>query len=354
MVVIPRGAGELTPEWLGAALGAEVRFVTPPRRLSSFACEVFRIELDGPPGTPAGVVVKLPIEGPVRALVDGLDVYRREVAFYDRVAPHCPLRTPKALVAALAEDSTDFVLVLEDLAPLAPGDQLTGLTVEQAGRVVDELAGFHAWSWRDTGLLDGLADTFPPIDSPAGQVTAQTWAQFFPIGWKVAAEIAGDALTPRLARFAENIDRYAARLVEELATPRVLVHGELRADNLVLDPVDRPYFIDFQNVQQACGPRELAYLLYSSLRSEDRRGHDEALVRRYWEGLVRAGIDDYPWERAWRQYRLGLADQMVVTVVACTRYEAVDERGRAALATMVRRAFRAIEDNDCLDLVEAL
>ncbi|HEY1974577.1 MAG TPA: phosphotransferase [Pseudonocardia sp.] len=351
MITLPRSADDLTSAWLSGALGQDVRVVSPPERLSSFACQVYRVELSGPAGTPAGVVVKLPTHGPVRELLDGLGTYRREVVFYERVAPNCPLRTPRALVAELAEDSTDFVLVLEDLAPLTTGDQLAGLSPEQAGVVVDELARFHAWSW-EAPLLAELADTFPPIDSVAGRALGEHWLQFFPLGWKVASGLAGDALTPRLSAFADHFADYIPLLLDELAAPRVLSHGELRADNLILDGANSPYFIDFQNAQQACGPRELAYLLYTSLRREDRRGQDERLVRRYWDGLVAAGITGYPWEKAWRQYRLGLADQLMVTVVACTQYEAADERGRQALTEMARRALQAIEDNSCLDLLE--
>ena len=351
MITIPRSADELTSAWLSEALGSDVHVISTPRRLSSFACEVYRLQLTGPPGTPPGVVIKLPVQGPVRELLDALGSYRREVVFYDRVAPICPLRTPRALAVEMAEDSTDFVLIIEDLAPLATGDQLAGLSPEQAGAVVDELARFHAWSW-NAPLLDELADVFPALDSPVGRAMGQQWGQFFAAGWPIASRLAGDAVTAGLSAFAERFADYIPFFRDELATPRVLAHGELRADNLILDGTNSPYFIDFQNAQQACGPRELAYLLYTSLRSEDRRGQDERLVRRYWEGLVAAGVTDYPWEQAWRQYRLGLAEQLMMTVVACMQYEAADERGQQALTAMVRRGLRAIEDNSCLDLLE--
>jgi hypothetical protein len=351
VIPIPASADELTSTWLSEALGHEVRVEGAPRRLSSFACEVYRVRLSGPPGVPPGVVIKLPTHGTARQLADGLGIYRRETVFYDRVAEACPLRTPRPLVSRMADEGTDFVLVLEDLAPLTAGDQLTGLTLEQAERVIDQLARFHAWSW-GSPLLDELADTFPALDSPRGRAIGEQWAQAFPVGWKVAPELAGDLITPRIAAFADHMASHAESLIEELAGPRVLVHGELRADNLVLDGAGDPYFIDFQNAQLACGPRELAYLLFTSLRSEDRQGRDERLVRRYWDGLVAAGVEGYPWERAWRQYRLGLADQLIVTGSACGQYEFADDRGRRVLATMLRRALRAIDDNAALDLLE--
>jgi hypothetical protein len=350
---IPLTIEEVDAAWLSEALGHAVQIVGEPQPLSSFACQVFRLRLSGPPGAPAGVIVKLGIEGPIRTFIDGLKVYQREAAFYAEVAPRCPLRTPRAYVARLTSESTDFVLVLEDLYPLASGDQLAGLSLHEAGLAVDELARFHAWSW-GTPLLEELADTFPPIDSPAGRAMQEQWAQFFALGWPAAVELAADAMTPDLQAFGDHFTEHVSTFIEELATPRVLTHGELRADNMLFDGDAPPVFIDFQNAQQECGPRELAYFLTQSLTVELRRGQDEMLVRRYWDGLLAAGVTGYAWEDAWRQYRLGVANQLMMVVVACMRFDAVDARAQALLREMVRRGLAAIQDNGSLSLLSEL
>lgn len=349
-LTIPTSIDEIDRSWLTAALGTEVDIASPPERLSSFACEVFRIRLTGA-GAPPGVIVKLPIpHGPVRQLVDSIGAYQREVAFYRTLAGEAPLRTPRAYVAQMAEAGSDFILVLEDLAPLSSPDQLVGLSLRQAEVAVDEIARFHAWSW-ESPRLDALAATFLPIGSEPGRALQQQWAQFFSLGWPVAADLAGEDLTDALRHFGEHYSEHVTFFVDELSTPRVLSHGELRADNMILDGEDRPYVIDFQNMQQECGPRELAYFLAQSLTTEVRRGNDEMLVRRYWSQLTASGVSDYPWEEAWRQYRLGLASVAVMTVCACMRYADADPRGQRLLAEMVKRIFRAIVDNDSLALL---
>jgi hypothetical protein len=350
---IPLTIDAVDAAWLSEALGHEVQLAGEPQPLSSFACQVFRLRLTGPPGSPAGVIVKLGIQGPIRAFIDGLRVYQREVAFYDLVAQRCSLRTPQAYVARLASASTDFVLVLEDLHPLSSGDQLAGLSLHEAELAIDELARFHGWSW-GTPMLEELADTFPPIDSPTGLAMQEQWAQFFGLGWPAAIELAGDAMTAELQAFGDHFTDHVSTFIEQLATPRVLTHGELRADNMIFDGDAPPVFIDFQNAQQECGPRELAYFLTQSLTVERRRGQDELLVRRYWEGLLAASVTGYPWEDAWRQYRLAVANQLMMVVVACMRFDAVDARAQALLREMVRRGLAAIEHNGSLALLGEL
>lgn len=349
----PASIDEVDDAWLSRSLGQDVRRTSEPEALSSFACKVYRLRLAGPAGTPEAVIVKLPIEGQVRSLIDALGIYRREVSFYNEVAPRAPLRTPKAYAAELASDSTDFVLVLEDLGTSTGGDQLTGLSLDEAGAVLDELARFHAWSWGQP-VLDDLAETFPPIDSPAGRAMQDQWTQFFGLAWPMAQKLAGDALTVELTQFGDRFADYVPVFLEELSGPPVLTHGELRADNLLFDAEGRVHFVDFQNAQQECGPRELAYFLTQSLATETRQGNDEALVRRYWDGLVAAGVSDYPFEKAWRQYRLGVANQLMMIVVACMRHDAVDARGQHLLVEMLRRNLRSIQDNRSLALLPSL
>ena len=42
-------------------------------------------------------------------------------------------------------------MLLEDLAPAEPGDQLAGISVEQAAAALEELAALHAAGWGSAG-----------------------------------------------------------------------------------------------------------------------------------------------------------------------------------------------------------
>ncbi|MFG1609484.1 hypothetical protein [Actinoplanes sp. NPDC049265] len=79
-----------------------------------------------------------------------------------------------------------------------------------------------------------------------------------------------------------------------------------------------------------------------------RRANEAEILDRYWGAL---GIDDYPFSRAQEQYRLAVAAGLVWPMTAFTRYELMNDRGRAVLLTMLDRGARALVDNRSLQLL---
>ena len=90
--------------------------------------------------------------------------YPNEVCFYRDFASRVTIRIPRCGHAAI-DDEGWFTLLLEDLSPMQPGDQLQGCSVAQVEAAVHELVGLHAPLW-DAPLLhehpqfssSGLAD----------------------------------------------------------------------------------------------------------------------------------------------------------------------------------------------------
>ncbi len=335
---------------IGPADEVTIERADPVGADSAYAGTLHRLHLAGPPAVPATLILKLPVGGDVRPLLDGIGAYQREIAFYRDVAPQAPHRTPDAWLALQATESTDFVLLLEDMAPLVAADQLIGLGLPQARVAVGELARVHAWSWNHPRLAS-LAATFPPIDGDRGRAVQGQFAEFARMSWPLVAAQLGDELPPAVRAFGERLPDLIPFFVDELAEPRALTHGELRSDNLFLDGDRSPVLIDFQAVQQEAGVREVAYLVSQSMTVQERRGHDEELVRHYWEGLVAAGVEGYSWDEAWRQYRLAVAYSLYLPAVAFLRYEAASETGRQLLREMVLRAAATIEDVGSLELL---
>jgi Ecdysteroid kinase-like family len=346
----PRTIDELDGPWLSAALGERVSIKSSTPISGGYSTAMYRLELEGQREAPASVIVKLPVSGQVRQLLDGIGAYVREVTFYAELAGDVPVRVPEAYAAEMAPDSTDFVLVLEDLSALEPVDQLTGLTLEQAETAVDALARFHAWSWEHE-RLERLADRFPPLDSGvAGGVYGQ-FARFFGMSWQAAREL--PVVADDVKVFGDRWSELLPTFVSELSTPRTIAHGELRADNLFLLPDGGLLMIDFQTVAQQAGIVDVAYLVAQSLPVEVRRGNDEQLVRRYVDALAAAGIKDYDHQRAWSQYRVALAFNLLLPGLAFMQYENSDDRGKQLLVEMLRRTSDAIEATGALDLLAA-
>jgi hypothetical protein len=347
---VPRTIDELGSGWLSAALGHQVTIKSRSRIPMGYSTAMYRLEVEGPNEAPASVVVKLPVDGPVRQLLEGIGAYVREVTFYSELARNVPVRVPKSYVAEIARDSTDFVLVLEDLSGLEPANQLKGLTLERAEAAVVELAKFHAWSWNHD-RLQGLADRFPPLDSERAAAVYGQFAQFFGISWQSARELS--VVADDVKKFGDRWSELLPTFVAELSTPRTIAHGELRADNLFLLPDGGLLMIDFQTVAQQAGIVDVAYLVAQSLPVEVRRGNDERLVHRYVDTLAALGVTDYDYERAWHQYRIALAFNLMLPGLAFMQYENTDDYGKQLLVEMLRRTSDAIEATGALDLLAA-
>jgi hypothetical protein len=61
--------------------------------------------------------------------------YETEVAFYRDLAHTADISRPRCHFAGLRSGTADVVLVMEDIAPAGPGDQIAGCTVRAAGAV---------------------------------------------------------------------------------------------------------------------------------------------------------------------------------------------------------------------------
>ena len=65
---------------------------------------------------------------------------------------------------------------------------------------------------------------------------------------------------------------------------------------------------DWSELKPGLGPHDVAYMLISS-PSDDRPSRDRMLLRRYWEGLVAAGVSDYAWDSCeWCVYLACIAE----------------------------------------------
>jgi Ecdysteroid kinase-like family len=356
----PACIDELDSDWLTGALrrsdvlatDASVRILKHERLTTgtAFATKMYRLHLDGPETVPPTAILKLPVTGDIREFIDGVGAYSREITFYRVLASDVPIRVPLCYVAEMSSTTTDFVLLLEDLAGLTPADQLTGLTLSQAEAAVDDLARLHAWSWEHARLAR-LADSFPPLDGPVGRGAAEVFARFYAAAWPGARAALGDTISAEVSELAEHLPALLPTMIGLLGSPRTITHSELRADNLFVGDDGTLTMIDFQTVSQASGMLDISYVLSQSLPTALRRGNDEMLVRRYWNELRHGGVPDYSWETAWEQYRVGCAYNAIWAGMAYGQIERLDVRGQDLVMEMLRRACAAMDDNDSAKLL---
>jgi hypothetical protein len=342
--VLPRTIEEVNSVWMSEALDADVEVLGFEGVGSPMTSQLHRVMLRSPDGLPDSVIVKLSIDGPIREFLDGVGAYTRELTFYEGLAGSVPVRVPQPYAVRTAPSSTDFALVIEDLAPLRSQDSLIGLDAAQARSAVGALSRFHAHSWEHRRLAE-LADRFPPIDSERGIAILTLEAGLFAAGWPLAKQYLGAELTDEVRALGDRYAELVPAFVEELRTPKTIIHGELKSDNLFFGDRGEPILVDFQTVREAPGPIEIAYLLTQSMTTAARRELEQELVRHYHAGLLGAGVEDYTWEQCWRQYAVGAAMYFSYPVMGFMQFEQTNDRGRSLLIEMVRRAAAAVNDH---------
>lgn len=350
---IPSEIDAVTVGWLTEALRADPALpdtatVTEMRAEqiamdSGFSSLLYRLHLGGE-DVPATVIVKLAAQSEARGAMDLLGGYRRELAFYQRVAGHAPIATPHVHAARMVEGSVDFVLVMEDLQQWVNADHLAGLSLERARVAIDQLAGLHAWSI--TVADPTLINEFPSLDTPMAR---DLFLPVFGLGWQVYLEHSSRTVPMPVARFAERFVELAPQALAALTERAMLLHGDIRADNMFFDG-DRLKVVDFQFASHGAGAADIGYLVSQGLPSEVRRGHDEALVRKYLDKLGSHGFVDYHFDEAWRHYRFAVAYLMVLPVITLVGWDSMPERSRQLCLTLVDRAVAAIDDIDALEV----
>lgn len=333
--------GDVTASWLTGMLGRPVASFEVERVGTGQIGTCYRLRLDDG----GSLLAKLPAEDPsARDMMAG--AYRGEVRFYERIAPTVAVRAPQCLHAEMADDSGDFTLLLEDLAPRRQGDQLAGCTVDQARDAVVNLAGLHGPRWNDRELLevDTLSLNGPDEIALLLEMYGPTTELFLDgLGDLVSAE---DAATLRAC--VPVIGPWLLARQERFG----LVHGDYRLDNLLFPPGGGAgvVAVDWQTLSLALPARDLAYFLGSSLTVDDRRSHERDLVAAYHRTLTAYGVADYPLDLCWDDYVFAMVQGPLVATFGCA-YGTRSERGDRMFAAMVARACTAIRDLGTLEVV---
>jgi hypothetical protein len=307
---------------------------------SGFSARLYRLHLAGDHGVPDSVVVKLPADDGARLAMDMLGGYPREVNFYANVAGRAPLGTPEVYLARMAPDSTDFVLVLEDLCGWENVDYATGMTLGRARACLTALAGLHAWS-ADPANADVVA-SFPSVDV---EMMRDLLPGAFGMGWQVYRDAATAPIPPSVEAFAQDFVRQAPVALTALTERSTLVHGDFRADNMFFSG-DQLKVVDFQFAARGVGAADVAYLLGQGLPTDLRAGRDEDLLTEYLGYLADRGVTDYSFDDAWRHYRFAVGYQLALPVVALLGAAAMPERAQQLCMTLVERAVATFDDID--------
>lgn len=352
-IPIPGRAEDITAGWMTAALrsaGFDVEVASvdsEPVGTGQMARSVRYWVEYATGGGPATVVAKFAASDPTSRAAGAAGGYPNEVNFYRHLAATVSVSVPKCHYADLSEDGSEFVLVLDDLAPATQGDQIAGSSLAEAEAAVDNLVGLHAPRWCDPTLRDlpWLAKPSPASAEFLGAIMIDDTARFVE---RYRTRLS-DAETGVLTRFAAACSRWSGARPE----PFALLHGDYRLDNIMFDRTADPVAVsavDWQTLALDLPAKDVAYFLGNSLPTDLRRAHERDLVARYHDGLVAAGVTSYSLDRCFEDYAWGQFHGLQITVLGAM-HVIQTSRGDDMFMAMASRHCAAIADLDAESLL---
>ena len=344
---IPNTAEELTAAWCTEALGRQVTSVeaTPLGVGVGLVGQLYRLQCSTPDG-PITIIAKLAAVGDEsRFVAMVLNMYRREVGFYEDLAARSSISVPVCHYSAHDPESHDTVLLLEDLEPRGTmRDQLRGADLAEATPAINVLARFHASTWGDASITD--AGWLPRLDDPGICGAAQ---MAYVGAWPNIQEFFPELMTPTVQKLGDDYGERVPALFQKLCDgPHVLSHGDWRLDNLVFAPDGDVVAFDWQLCDRSVGPRDLSYLVTQSLNLDSPAQYTEALDV-YLAALDAAGVTV---DRAWAEemYRYGALLGFIYPVIAGGALTIEDPRHVELCRTLLVRSIAALEALDATDL----
>ncbi len=306
---LPRTTTDVTAEWLTEVLRASGTIdgsttvgavdADPTGIGVGFMGEVGRLALTYEGGSgPGSMMAKFPTQSPeVAAMMHPTRVFEREHRFYGELAADTAVRTPDVYhvtcVTGPDPASEQYLLLMEDLGELTLGDQVAGVSVDQAESALVGLARHHARFWQGRGL-EG-ADFAPVINGPLNRAGQGIYEASLP-GF---LEVFADALLDEMVPVDHAYTGAHPTLLDRLeAMPHTLVHFDYRADNLFFDAAGDHgaagdvVVIDWQSISVGGGAADVGYFIGQNLSPADRRAHEADLLHRYHDTLVEGGVDD--------------------------------------------------------------
>lgn len=343
----------VTPEWLTKVLrraGHEVTVadMTAKRVGTGQVGESVRFTMNykgDAKDAPATIVGKFPSsDNESRATGVNYGNYIREVNFYHQIAPNALVTTPTCLHADVDPETSEFVLMMEDLAPAEQGDQMKGLNLHQTKLALTEAAKLHASHWGDM-RIDDMAWVSGTKDAP------KTMSQELMSGfWAAFRTRYGDRIPADCIEIGEAIARNYEFYTHGYEGPRCFIHMDFRPDNMMFGTPAGGYplaVVDWQSLGFGSGMSDVSYFLSGALKRDERRVHERALLEGYHAKLLDLGVKDYSFDQVWSGYAHYSFSLFIMAFVASMIVERTP-RGDDMFFAMLRGGADHVLDVDAL------
>lgn len=292
---------------------------------------------------PRSVVVKIePESESFREFGDELNAFQREIRFYKEIARNVPIRLP--VIYFTVDEPPAYSMLMEDLSSYTAGDQVIGMHEKQVSSTVEALARLQSRYWNNAALK---ALKWMPTTNSISIDYKSKWDSFVMHFGKYA--------DPKGLKVGERLGDSIPWLEEEISKrPKTIVHSDLREDNLLFgtpDSDEAVLILDWQLAIRSMGAFDVARLMGGSELPSERRGHQFEVLRRWYDTLIKEGVEGYTWKEAVRDFRLGALACLTYPVHFHDAVIGIEGRTMELVKALISRQFSSVVEIDAESLL---
>lgn len=355
---IPPDHQSITVDWLKKALHGSV--AVQKAEIQSFEMNVlsagqvgkiarFSLHYARPAeGAPSTIMVKLSNPDPaIRAHMDKISMYEKEVRFYQEVAPLLDLPLAHCYYADYDDATGHSVLLLEDLSALNAIDRVNGCDTHHAELVIRLLAKLHAQWWDNPRLQS--SGYFTPFDHMASY-SQERYQEWWPVFLnKLDTYMPDLTLSDSFRRLGQRYGSFLVETYMKLSQPPVtILHRDLGVDNMLFGAkeTDPPLILlDWQLLGHGRGVSDVTYFMAFALPVAARQQEEGRLLKMYHGLLEQHGVSGYTFEQCWHDYRLAVFRNLSVAVNVISISEPSNPYLQATARALIPRLMAFCEDH---------
>ncbi len=358
---LPRTADDLTIHWLREIMARYVDGATitgfVPQIIGvgeGFMGQLARVSItyaEDNIAAPRSLIAKFAAtRSDTREMAREQNLYRREIAFYRDIGQSAGIRVPVCYYSDFDEETQHFVMLLEDMAPGEPSDQVVGTSKETSRQVIENFARLHA-KWWNSDKLDGY-----------------DWARWIINEMPMSEGLARLKESIRQVEETGKFDAYPEmkrlmyllpplfRMQPAPPYPFSLTHGDLRSDNIIQPSAKGGEFcvLDWQLAGKGDPVNDIARWLTQSITIEDRRETEQQLLKLYHDKLVEHGVTGYSYKAFINSYKMNLVVILVMFSMTIDSVDRSSDRANALFHQFYSRLDAALVDWEVEKLLKVL
>ena len=303
----------------------------------------FSLETEG--NMPRSIVGKFPaIDQMSRQTGIQLLNYQREVFFYNNLQSETAITTPEIFLCDIDPKTHDFVILMEDLTPGTPGDQIAGCGFEKARLALNELAHLHGSMWEKTTLAD---DEIVSRGNKDQTPTAELYKTLAP-GF---VERYAEKLTSMEKEIISDLGNSIHKYLVSTDRPKTLIHIDYRLDNMMFGGPYPIAVVDWQSCAFGCPLNDVSYFMGTSLKPEIRLGRETELLEHYFKTLQSYDVSiDWP---TINSLYCHYAPAGLVMAVIASMIVGETQRGNEMFLAMAKRSVQMMLELNSLKMISS-